>query len=114
MRYILFALTLSTWTLPGCTQSDPTMNKTTIPLFCDPDKETAEYGILVRSDLQGRGIGWALLNHVIDYARTEGIKRIDGSIFAENTKMLTMAKDLGFSVRPSGTDRTVLQVSLTL
>lgn len=37
MRYILFALTLSTWTLPGCTQSDPTMNKTTIPLFCDPD-----------------------------------------------------------------------------
>lgn len=85
-----------------------------VRLFCDPDKETAEYGILVRSDLQGRGIGWALLNHVIDYARTEGIKRIDGSIFAENTKMLTMAKDLGFSVRPSGTDRTVLQVSLTL
>ncbi len=30
-------------------------------LCCDPDRTRAEYALLVRTDLQGRGLGWNLL-----------------------------------------------------
>ncbi|MDX8449430.1 bifunctional acetate--CoA ligase family protein/GNAT family N-acetyltransferase [Mesorhizobium captivum] len=67
-------------------------------LSCDPDHRTAEYALLVRSDLQGHGLGWDLLNQLIDYARAERISRIEGIILNENRKMLTMCREFGFSV----------------
>lgn len=65
---------------------------------CDPDHTTAEYGLLVRSDLQGIGLGWALLKRIIDYARADGIARIEGVVLNENHRMLTMAREVGFVV----------------
>ncbi|RWK08963.1 bifunctional acetate--CoA ligase family protein/GNAT family N-acetyltransferase [Mesorhizobium sp.] len=67
-------------------------------LSCDPDHKTGEYALLVRSDLQGHGLGWDLLKQVIDYARAERIGRIEGTILNENRKMLTMCREFGFSV----------------
>lgn len=67
-------------------------------LSADPDHETAEYGLLVRTDLQAHGIGWALLQQLIDYAAADGLKRIEGVILSENTKMLTMCREFGFAV----------------
>ncbi|WP_342643937.1 bifunctional acetate--CoA ligase family protein/GNAT family N-acetyltransferase [Rhodoligotrophos ferricapiens] len=68
-------------------------------LSADPDHQLAEYGVLVRSDLQGRGLGWALLQHLIAYGRADGLNRIEGIILSENAKMLQMARELGFTVR---------------
>ncbi|WP_173935043.1 bifunctional acetate--CoA ligase family protein/GNAT family N-acetyltransferase [Chelativorans sp. Marseille-P2723] len=67
-----------------------------VRLSSDPDRERAEFGILVRTDLQGRGLGWELLNHAIDYGRSEGLAHIEGYILAENTGMLRMSRDFGF------------------
>ena len=50
--------------------------------------ETGEYAILLRSDLKGRGLGWALMQMIIEYARSEGLKTISGDVLAENTVML--------------------------
>ena len=41
-------------------------------LSSDPDRAVAEYALVVRTDLQGHGLGWALLQHIIDYARVGG------------------------------------------
>lgn len=65
-------------------------------LSCDPDRISAEYALLVRSDVQGRGLGWTLLHHMIDYARSEGLKRIEGVVLAENEKMLAICREFGF------------------
>ena len=62
----------------------------------DPDHEAAEFGVLVRSDLQGQGLGNALMGQLICYARADGIKRIDGLILRENKAMLSLAEQLGF------------------
>ena len=35
-------------------------------LSCDPDRTMGEYALLVRTDLQGHGIGWQLLSQIID------------------------------------------------
>lgn len=68
-------------------------------LSLDPDRTVGEYALLVRTDLQGRGIGWALLKQLIDFAKAEKVGRIEGIIFRENRRMLDMARDFGFTIR---------------
>jgi acetyltransferase len=82
-------------------------------LSADPDGEVAEYGLLVRSDLQGRGLGWELLRMLVDYARAEGIARIEGAVLSDNLKMLQMAREFGFAVTPSA-DPQVVTAALDL
>ncbi|MDH6230237.1 acetyltransferase [Mesorhizobium soli] len=79
-----------------------------VRIYADPDHETGEYAILVRSDLHGHGVGWALLQHLIDYATADGLKRIEGIILAENTKMLEMCREMGFTVRLHPTEHGVV------
>lgn len=67
-------------------------------LFLDPNRESAEFAILVRSDLQGHGLGAALLSHLVDYARGDGLSRIEGMILDENVAMLELTRRLGFTV----------------
>ncbi|HTR84643.1 MAG TPA: bifunctional acetate--CoA ligase family protein/GNAT family N-acetyltransferase [Reyranella sp.] len=65
-------------------------------LVADPDFEQAEFALTVASDRQGRGYGELLLRHVVDYARTRGIRRVFGLVLRENRRMLDLAARLGF------------------
>lgn len=80
----------------------------------DPDFETAEYAILVRSDLKGKGLGSLLMGQLLDYAKANGLKRIVGSVLAENTGMLAMCRQLGFDISTDPEDLTVRHVELDL
>ncbi|PSH63027.1 GNAT family N-acetyltransferase [Phyllobacterium brassicacearum] len=83
-------------------------------LSSDPDHEIAEYAVLVRTDLQGRGLGWELLRQLIDFARADGVKRIEGLILSENIKMLTMCREFGFSVVHHPSDTSLMLATLDL
>jgi acetyltransferase len=80
----------------------------------DPDYTRGEYAILVRSHLKGRGLGWRLMQYLIKYAKAEGLKELYGSVLAENTTMLQMCLQLGFSVEPEPGDATLTRVVLPL
>ncbi len=67
-------------------------------LITDPDRETAEFAIVVRSDRQGEGLGYRLLDKLIRYARASGIGELVGFVLAENSGMLGLAVELGFNV----------------
>jgi len=86
-----------------------------VRLHADANLETGEYAVLLRSDLKGRGLGWRLMQLIIAYARSEGLRRIEGQVLAENTVMLQMCRHLGFSVGfdPDGADimRVVLELN---
>ncbi len=82
--------------------------------FADPDYRNAEYAVMTRSDLKGRGLGWRMMRHLIDYARAEGLERLHGSVLAENSTMLRMCRDLGFEIRHDPEDPAVYQVELPL
>jgi acetyltransferase len=82
--------------------------------FSDPDKETAEFALLVRTDMQGRGLGWALLTQLVDYARSEGIGRIEGQVLDENAKMLQLCREFGFDIRAHPSEHGLRNVSLDL
>ncbi|WP_024849349.1 bifunctional acetate--CoA ligase family protein/GNAT family N-acetyltransferase [Aminobacter sp. J41] len=83
-------------------------------LASDPDHETAEYAILVRSDLQGQGLGWALLNRLIEYAKADGLRRIEGQVLSVNTTMLHMCRQLGFQLTDDPDDDGTIRAALEL
>jgi acetyltransferase len=85
-----------------------------VRLHASADYESAEYAILVRSDLKGRGLGWILMQMIIEYARAEGLRRIEGQVLAENTTMLSMCSELGFKVAADPHDQSMRVATLRL
>lgn len=76
--------------------------------------ESAEYAILVRSDLKGKGIGWALMQTLIEYARSEGLRSLHGQVLRENSTMLEMCRELGFEQTADPSDPILASVTLKL
>ena len=85
-----------------------------VRLHADANYERGEYAILVRSDLKGRGLGYLLMQMIIDYARAEGLKVIEGQVLGENTAMLAMCREFGFSVSPDPSDPDTCSVKLAI
>jgi len=83
-------------------------------LIADPDYRRAEFAVLVRSDLKGRGLGWRLMQHLIAYARAEGLGELHGQVLATNLTMLAMCDRLGFSVTADDTDAGLRHARLVL
>jgi acetyltransferase len=80
----------------------------------DPDHEAAEFGVLVRSDLHGLGLGTILLRRLIEYGRADGLKRLDGVIFRENQVMLALCRDLGFAVDTDASNADLVRAQLDI
>ena len=76
------------------------------------DEQTAEFAILVRSRVKGHGLGWLLMQRVIDCAKEKGLRRVYGYVLAENTTMLQMCAELGFREQDMGSEvrRVVLDL----
>jgi len=85
-----------------------------VRLYSGSSHEAGEYAILLRSDLKGRGLGWALMQLIIEYAKSKGLKCIVGEILQENAVMLKMCRELGFKIKTDAEDRGVYDVTLTL
>jgi len=85
-----------------------------VRLHADANYERGEYAILVRSDLKGRGLGYLLMQMILDYARAEDLKVIEGQVLAENTSMLAMCRELGFSIAPDPNDPDTCVVKLVI
>lgn len=85
-----------------------------VRLHDDPGGTSAEFAILLRSPLKGRGLGWLLMKHMIAYARQKGLAHVRGQVLPENSSMLTMCAELGFHISDDPHERGVRQVDLPL
>ena len=81
--------------------------------IADPDNASAEFAIIVRSDLKGQGLGSLLMNKIIRYARDRGTGELFGEVLAENRGMQTLARKCGFTIA-SGADGGIRSLSLRL
>jgi acetyltransferase len=79
-----------------------------------PDRERAEYAVLVRSDKQGLGLGYSMMKHLIEYSRARGVGELYGHVLYENVSMLDMCKEFGFVRHGIDGEPTVLEVVLDL
>lgn len=85
-----------------------------VRLHADADMHSGEYGILLRSDLKGVGLGWKLMELMIEWAKAEGLSTIEGQVLSQNTTMLEMCRDFGFDVRADPDDTGLRLVRLAL
>ena len=65
-------------------------------LYIDPASHRAEYAAMVRSDLQGIGLGRVMLETLIEIGRQRGLLEIWGIVMSNNQAMLGLASRLGF------------------
>lgn len=65
----------------------------------DPQGETAEFALMVRTDQQHQGLGRLLLGEILDYAASKGLSEVWGDVARENAPMLATAKSFGFERR---------------
>jgi acetyltransferase len=79
----------------------------------DPDNDSAEFSVLVRSDLKGQGLGTLLMRKMIRYCRERGTMKMIGRVLAANADMLRLARKLSFAIGRASDDET-LDVSLFL
>jgi acetyltransferase len=85
-----------------------------VQVHSDSIHESGEYAILLRSDLKSHGLGWTLMQFIIEYAKSEGLKRISGQVLQENAVMLNMCRELGFALKSDAADHAVCNVTLKL
>jgi acetyltransferase len=78
---------------------------------CDPDNEAAEFGVIVRSDLKGQGLGRLLMEALIAHLRQRGTRRLVGEVLLENRSMRALCQRLGFDERR---DDGLVRVTLAL
>ena len=89
----------------------------TVRATVDPDNQTAEFGVIVRSDLKGSGLGHRLMTKMIEHLRARGTHRLVGTVLRENKGMLELATRLGFeegAIPGDPGDHTTRFVSLDL
>lgn len=64
-----------------------------------PDNATAEFAVVVRSDMKRLGLGAILMSKIIRYCRDRGTNRIVGQALADNRGMKELAEHVGFEVK---------------
>jgi acetyltransferase len=85
-----------------------------VRLHADANYVSGEYAILIRSDMKGHGLGWSLMQLMIEYARSEGIRTITGQVLRENAMMLDMCRQLGFHIASDPQEPSSVIVTLQL
>jgi acetyltransferase len=79
----------------------------------DPENVTAEFAIIVRSDLKGKGLGPILLKKLIDYCRSHGTRELVGEALADNRRVIDLVRRFGGAVIHSELGIAVLRLDLT-
>jgi acetyltransferase len=85
-----------------------------VRLHLDADRHGGEYAVIVRSALKGHGLGWLLMQRMIDYACRISLRTVHGQVLAENTTMLRMCHELGFKIADDPQSKGVKLVTLDL
>lgn len=83
-------------------------------ISADADGARAEYAGAVRSDLKGEGFGRLLLEEIIAYAARRGIGEVWGEVLRENGPMLGLVRKLGFAIKKSAEDPSLMIVTKPL
>jgi acetyltransferase len=80
----------------------------------NPDGDSCEFALVVADNFQGRGLGQKLMVMLMEAARSNGLSMIEGEVLGNNHNMLKLMMRLGFEVRSSEDDPSVMKVSRAL
>ena len=95
-------------------EQDGGMLVATAMVAADGGRATAEVAISVHRDFKGRGIGWGLLTHVVDFARAHGFARLQSIESRDNRAAIDLECEMGFTARPYPDDATLTLIEFDL
>jgi acetyltransferase len=72
--------------------------------------DTAEIAVVISDEWQGKGIGKKLLKDLRGFAHQAGIRHLEARVLPDNRRMLELAQDLGFRVKPGGDDPSAVEL----
>jgi acetyltransferase len=81
--------------------------------IADPDNISAEFAIIVRSDLKGKGLGPVLFGKLIAYCRSRGTKELVGEALMDNQRLKGLVRRFGGSIGLSEHGTVRLRFDLT-
>ena len=85
-----------------------------VRLHADANYDSGEYAILVRSDLKGRGLGWLLMQLIIEYARAKASAPSTDKFCKRTRRCWRCAGSSAFRSRPTRRSRPLsLALELT-
>lgn len=80
----------------------------------NPDAESCEFALVVDDRWQKQGIGHKLMDVLMDVARGNGLKVMEGEVLKTNRPMLKLVEALGFHVEAHPEDDAVRKISRAL
>ena len=80
----------------------------------DPDNDTAEFSVVVRTDQKRRGIATLLMAKMLAYCRGRGTRALEGDVLADNQPMLELVRRLGGAQSRTGAEEGVVRVVFPL
>ena len=72
-----------------------------------------EIAITVTDSMQGQGIGKIMLKHLVDCARKLGVRHMDASVMADNTRMMKLIRKSGLPYKSQLQDG-IITISVSL
>lgn len=81
-----------------------------VRLAAEAGAPRAEFAVALRSDIQGRGLGWLLMQRLPALAARLGVAELFGYVLRDNERMLKMCREIGFTVEPAPEDWTQVMV----
>jgi acetyltransferase len=76
----------------------------------DAGKQSAEFALVIADAWQRKGLGYRLLEVLLEHARDAGLDEMTGVVLATNTPMLRLAHSVGFAVTAEPDDATVRRI----
>lgn len=84
-----------------------------VRIIADPEDERAEFAVIVRSDLQGQGLGRMLMEKMIRYCEARGVATLFGTVMARNSGMRRLCGKLGMVERAAeDSDTRLVELAL--
>lgn len=78
------------------------------------DDTSAEVAVAVADALQGQGLGRRLLEAAVAWGRGAGLRRLVGTAFASNARIIALVRSLGLPVRLSWSDCATCEMAIDI
>ncbi|MFV3517445.1 GNAT family N-acetyltransferase, partial [Mycobacterium tuberculosis] len=80
----------------------------------DQAGDRGKVAVSIRSDHKGRGIGWTLLDYLVDTARARGYASIESIEDRQNRAAIALEQEMGFVTEPVDGEPTLILVRKSL
>lgn len=84
-----------------------------VRVYIDADDVSAEFSVIIDDNLRGEGLGFRLMQDIIQYLTNRGVLQIVGTVLPQNSGMLKLSRRLDFKLRQN-LEEGVVEVGKTL